>query len=74
MHRTQIYFEEVMFEEIKQRANMIGVSISEYIRSLVQKELKKEPKKQNKADFKQFAGMWEDRDVSLESIREKAWK
>ena len=74
MHRTQIYFEEVMFEELKQRANMIGVSISEYIRSLVQKELKKEPKKQNKVDFKQFAGMWEGKDVSLESIREKAWK
>ena len=74
MHRTQIYFEEVMFEELKQRANMIGVSISEYIRSIVQKELKKEQKKRNKLDFKQFAGIWEDRDISLESIREKAWK
>lgn len=74
MHRTQIYFEEVMFDELKQRARGVGVSISEYIRSLVQKDLQKQPPKPQKTDFDQFAGMWQERDISLESIREKAWR
>jgi len=28
----------------------------------------------NKDKFIQFAGMWENNDISLESIRENAWK
>ena len=24
--------------------------------------------------FSEFAGMWEDRDITIETIREKAWK
>ena len=28
----------------------------------------------NKDKFSQFIGMWENRDISLESIRESAWK
>jgi len=27
-----------------------------------------------KNNIKKFAGMWKDRDISLTSIREKAWK
>ena len=72
MHRTQIYFDEPLFEHLKQKANKLGVSISEYIKALVKQDLEKEmPKKQ---DFSKFAGMWEGRDISLKSLREKAWK
>ena len=70
MHRTQIYFEEAMFQEIKKRARKAGLSISAYIRHIIAKELA--PSK--KTDRKKFAGLWENRDVSLESLRKKAWK
>jgi len=31
-------------------------------------------KKHNKNKFNEFAGMWQNRDENLESIRDKAWK
>ncbi len=30
--------------------------------------------KKTKCNFSEFAGMWEKRDISLNTIREKAWK
>ena len=30
--------------------------------------------KNNKIDFDDFAGMWKDRDIDIESIRKNAWK
>ncbi|MEA2017202.1 MAG: hypothetical protein U9N59_02030 [Campylobacterota bacterium] len=30
--------------------------------------------KNNKDKFSQFAGMWENSDINIDSIREKAWK
>jgi len=30
--------------------------------------------KDNKNKFSEFAGMWEDSDISIEKIRDKAWK
>jgi len=38
------------------------------------KEFKNEPNNINKNDLKQFIGMWKDRDISINDIREKAWK
>ena len=35
-------------------------------------EKKKQVKKRN--DFKQLFGLWKDRDISLEKIRDSAWK
>ena len=32
MQRTQIYFEESMLKELKQKANALGISLSAYIR------------------------------------------
>ena len=72
MHRTQLNFDEVLFDSLKARANSLGVSISEYIRGLVKQDLEQNLK--NKNDFSKFAGMWEDRDITLEDIREKAWR
>ncbi len=72
MHRTQIYFEEQFFEAIKKKARNMNISVSAYIRVTVQKDL--QTQKQQPADFSEFSGMWQDYDVSLESIRKKAWK
>ena len=75
MHRTQIYFEESMLEQLKQRANRLGISVSAYIRETLQKELNEQQPKDEPPDFSDFSGMWKDRDdITLESIREKAWK
>lgn len=73
MHRTQLYFDETMFEEIKETANSLNLSVSAYIREVLKKELN-EKRQQQSLDFSEFAGMWKDEDISLEGIREKAWK
>ena len=74
MHRTQIYFEETLFEELKQQANTLGISLSAYIRDILKKDLQEKKKKPTSTDLSSFAGMWEDRDISQESLRKKAWR
>ncbi len=74
MHRTQIYFEESLFEELKTQANSLGLSLSAYIRDILKKELEEKKKEPQSLNFSQFSGMWKDRDISLNKIRDKAWK
>ncbi len=74
MHRTQIYFEEPFFAEIKAHANALGVSLSAYIRDALKRDLKQKRGKPQKSDFDQFASMWSGRDITQESIRRDAWK
>ena len=74
MHRIQIYFDESLFEELKSQANSLGLSLSAYIRKILQKDLEEKRKKLQSLDLSNFSGMWEDRDVTQESIRKKAWK
>ncbi len=74
MHRTQIYFEEPMFEELKQQANKLGMSLSAYIRETLKKNLEENRKKPSSVDLSNFSGMWEGREITQESLREKAWK
>jgi hypothetical protein len=74
MHRTQIYFEETLFEAIKKEANAMGVTLSAYIRDVLKKDLQHKKSKETKPDFSSFAGMWHDRDITQDSLREKAWK
>jgi len=74
MHRTQIYFDEALFEAIKKEANSMGISLSEYIRNILKKELQKRKKRDKKPDFSSFAGMWDNREITQKSLREKAWK
>lgn len=74
MHRTQIYFEERLFEELKQQANSLGISLSAYIRDTLKKDLQEKNKKPSSIDLSHFSGMWEDRDITQESLREQAWK
>ena len=74
MHRTQIYFEEPFFEELKRQANALGMSLSAYIRETLKKDMEEKKKKPSSVDLSNFSGMWEDRDISQESLREQAWK
>ena len=74
MHRTQIYFEEPFFEELKRQANTLGISLSAYIRETLKKDMEEKKKKPSSVDLSNFSGMWEDRDISQDSLREQAWK
>jgi len=74
MHRTQIYFEEPFFEELKRQANTLGISLSAYIRETLKKDMEEKKKKPSSVDLSNFSGMWEDRNISQESLREQAWK
>jgi len=74
MHRTQIYFEEPLFEELKRQANIVGMSLSAYIRQTLKKDLDEKKKKPSSVDLSHFSGMWENREISQSSLRKKAWK
>jgi len=39
MHRTQIYLQETVYEQLKHKSKSIGVSVSELIRRAVEKDL-----------------------------------
>jgi len=73
MHRTQIYFEEPLFEQIRMEAKRMGLSISAYIRDVVQRDLTQKRSRQFTEDFSEFAGMWKDSDITQQTLREKAW-
>ena len=73
MHKTQIFLEDSIFEELKREAKELGISISEYIKNILKENILNK-KEENKLDFSEFAGMWENRDISQEDIRKKAWK
>jgi post-segregation antitoxin (ccd killing protein) len=74
MHKTQIYLEETLFEELKIEAKKLGISISGYIRNTIKEDILKKKEKNSKLDFSEFSGIWEDNDISQEDIRKKAWK
>lgn len=76
MHRTQIYFEEELFSDIKQQAAHLNMSISAYIRETLRKDLEVQQaaNQTQAADFSEFAGLWEDHNITQETLREKAWK
>jgi metal-responsive CopG/Arc/MetJ family transcriptional regulator len=76
MHRTQIYFEQELFADIKQVAAREGVSLSAYIRKVLRENIDElDTKKiENKIDISAVAGMWQDSDITQESIRAEAWR
>jgi hypothetical protein len=74
MRRTQIYFDEPLFAAIRHNAARLNLSISAYIRDVLQKEIKAQKENLEPVDFSGFAGMWEDYAISQESLRQKAWK
>jgi len=74
MHRTQLYFEEELFADIKKTASGMNLTVSAYIRDVLRKELETRQKKSQSPDFSAFSGMWKDSDISQESLRKKAWK
>ena len=52
MQRTQIYFEQDTLKELKEVAKTLNISVSEFIRGVIKKELQQQ-KKQNLHRFLQ---------------------
>ena len=52
MHRTQIYLQDALHEQLKRRARSVGVRMSELIRRTLEKE--KDIEKDTLADAKAF--------------------
>jgi len=50
MQRTQIYFEQDTLQDLKEIANNLNISVSEFIRRVMKVEIKKK-KKRNLNDF-----------------------
>lgn len=74
MHRTQLYFDETLYNEIKQAAGNMNITISAYIRDVLRKELDRRKNEARPVDFSEFSGMWKDSDITREELRSKAWK
>jgi len=74
MHRTQLYFDETLFNQIKQTANSMNMTVSAYIREVLKKELEAQQRKSQPIDFSEFSGMWKNQNITQESVRNKAWK
>ena len=74
MHRTQIYFDELLFESIKRHADAEGTTISAYIRKALKQQVDSLNDNTQQMDLSEFAGLWEDRDISVKDLRNKAWK
>ena len=74
MHRTQLYFDETLFNQIKQTANSMNMTVSAYIREVLRKELEAQQQKALPVDFSEFSGMWENQNITQENLRNKAWK
>lgn len=54
MHRTQIYLQDELYEQIKSRARTHGVTISELIRRAVAKDLRSGPGDDARAFFERL--------------------
>lgn len=55
MHRTQIYLQDTIYEQLKHKSQLIGVSISELIRRAVEKDLNQTSQHEAKDFFDSLA-------------------
>ncbi len=74
MHRTQLYLDEELYNEVKQTAKRMNITVSTYIRNVLCKELDAQKQWLEPPDFSEFQEMWKDDDISQESLRSRAWE
>lgn len=51
MHRTQIYLQDSLHDDLKARARSVGISISELIRRTLERDIQKDPVTDARAYF-----------------------
>jgi negative regulator of replication initiation len=76
MHRTQIYLQDQLHEQLKRRARSVGVSMSELIRRTLEKDIKKDTLADAKAFFERLQPLQSFADVDaqtyVESLRKRS--
>ena len=55
MHRTQIYLQDELHDNLKARARSVGVSVSELIRRTLERDIQKDPASDARAFFDRIA-------------------
>lgn len=55
MHRTQVYLQNDLYERLKTRSRIVGVSVSELIRRSLEKDIQQDPVADAKAFFEQLS-------------------
>ena len=76
MHRTQIYLQDALYDNLKMRARGVGISISELIRRTLEKDIQKDPVGDARAYFERlkpldsFSGV--DSDAYVRGMRGKS--
>ena len=61
--------------DIKDKSKeQIIISLLKELPFIELKELEKESRARKTADFRKLFGIWEDREISLHNLREKAWR
>lgn len=68
MHRTQIYLQDELYEQLKARARISGLSISELIRRSVEKDLRAGAADDARAFFKRLTPLQSFADVEPENF------
>ena len=66
MHRTQLYIEEDIFEKAQQVSKSLNISISEFIRRAIKKELQTDNKSSMKNFFDELQPLDSFRDIDGE--------
>ena len=74
MHRTQLYFDDELINDVRKMAAKLNMTVSAYIRSVLKKELEKQEELSQPVDFSGFSGMWKNQEITQENLRKKAWK
>ncbi len=67
MHRTQIYLQDEVYEQLRSRSRAQGLCISELIRRAVEKDLNAEPAADAEAFFERLKPLESFADVDPES-------
>lgn len=74
MHRTQLYFDDELINDVRKMAAKLNMTVSAYIRDVLKKELATQRKLSQPINFSEFSGMWKDNKITQEELRSKAWK
>lgn len=67
MHRTQIYLQDDLYENLKARSRSVGVSISELIRRSLEKDVQHDPVADARAFFDRLGPLQSFADVDPET-------
>ena len=69
MQKTELYLEDDLYIKLQNQAKEAKLTISEYIANLIKSSMKEE-----KIPFKDMVGIWKNKNISIDDIRNRAWK